>query len=180
MRWNVLFEELEHQFDQLGGALIGHTHSAPHGFIHGLQASLAYAKAHQKTIRVLMRHSELLEMRPRTIAKDFVAGTLPLRGVDAVLSARHIVAFQPAASFASLDPVEATLDTFLRVWVRGHQPCVVVAEGRDWCGFITEVSDDSIRFSVIDGGGQSEWLLPRASLELVRSLSAAEKEGIDG
>jgi hypothetical protein len=180
MRWNVLFEELEHQFDQLGLASAGQTATPTRGFNNDLRASVAYAKAHQKTIRLLMRHSGVLEIRPRTIARDFVAGTLPSRGVDAALSNAHIVGFQPAASPSNLDPIDATLDIFMRVWSRGNRPCVVVSEGRDLCGFITEVADDSIRFSVSERGGQREWLLPRASLELVRTLSAAEKEGIDG
>ena len=180
MRWNVLFEELEHQFDQLGLASAGQTATPARGFNNELRASLAYAKAHQKTLRVLTRHSGLLEIRPRTIAKDFVAGALPSRGVDAALSNAHIVGFQPGESPSNLDPIDATFDTFMQVWARGHQPCVVVSEGRDLCGFITEVADDSIRFSVSERGGHSEWLLPRASLELVRTLSAAEREGIDG
>lgn len=180
MRWNVLFEELENQFDQLGLASADQSATPTRGFNDELRASLAYARDHQKTLRLLMRHSGALEIRPRTIARDFVAGTLPSRGVDAALSNAHIVGFQPGESPSNLDPIDATLDTFMQVWARGHQPCVVVSEGRDLCGFITEVADDSIRFSVSERGGHSEWLLPRASLELVRTLSAAEREGIDG
>lgn len=180
MRWNALFEELEHQFDQLSVGSISPAASTSHGFNHDLRASLAYAKAHQKTVGLLMRYSGVLHIRPRTIARDFVAGTLPSRGVDAALSAGHIVGFQPAASPSPPDPVDATFDTFVQVWARGNQPCVVVADGRDFCGFITRVANDSLCIKVIENGGKSEWLLPQASVELVRTLSVAEKEGIDG
>ncbi len=180
MRWNVLFSELEHRFDEMGHQTPDSDPPVPESFTDSLRASLGYAREKHESLRVILKHSGVRHIRPRTIGRDFVAGEIPDLGADAVLSLRHIAGFEPMGSGTPLTPVAATLDTFLRVWAQGHQPCVLVVEGSEWQGFLTQVREDAIFLRGTSRGTWAEWVFPRESLELIRSLSAAEKERLDG
>ena len=180
MRWNVLFDELEHRFDEM----VPHGDSPPTGspqaFTHQLRASLVHAKDRGESRRLMVRHLGLIELYPRTVGRDFVAGSVSSLGVDAALNVEAIWACDPVSTESLPGSLAATFTTFLEVWTQRRQPCVLVTGGEELPGVIVDANESSVRLKLLGELNRSEWLVHRASLTLIRTLTSAEKERLDG
>ena len=180
MRWNVLFDELEHRFDEMAP----HGDSPPTGSLQAfndqLRASLVHAKDRGESRPLMVRHLGLIELYPRTIGRDFVAGSVSSLGVDAALNVEAIWACDPVSTESLPATQPATFATFLEVWAQRRQPCVLVAGGEELHGVITGAGESSVRLRLPGERGRHEWLIQRASIELIRTLTSAEKERLDG
>lgn len=180
MRWNVLFDELEHRFDEMVPLGDSPPTGSLQAFTDQLRASLVHAKDRGESRRLMVRHLGLIELYPRTIGRDFVAGSVSSLGVDAALNVEAIWACDPVSTESLPGSLPATFATFLEVWAQRRQPCVLVAGGEELHGVIEDANESSVRLTLPGQLDRREWVIQRASIELIRTLTSAEKERLDG
>lgn len=180
MRWNVLFDELEHRFDEIAPRRDSVPPGSPQVFRDQLRASLVQAKDNREPCRLMVRYLGLIELHPRTIGRDFVAGSIPALGVDAAVNGEAIWACEPVSTESLKASHPATFTTFLEVWAQRQQRCVLVVEGEELHGVISHAGDSSVRLTLPGEHQRREWMVQRASIELIRTLTSAEKERVDG
>jgi hypothetical protein len=180
MRWNVLFDELEHRFDEITQAQPVRNSAEEPLFESVVRASISAAKRDRAACTLTLRSGHDLTLVPRALGTDFASGSVSTGGVDAVIPLSAVVGVRPAKPSSETSPTRATVVEMLQLWAARRQPCVVAVAGRENIGFFRSITPSVMNFSLFSAHQVSNVIWDLSAIEIVRTLTSAEEESIRG